>query len=233
MAPSSTKGALIPSWRRPATNVVVFQCPQGTLPTTRCPRGPRPRRRAILVLVPVSSTKTSRAGSSSGWLAFQRSRAAATSGRSCSAACTAFFERDPVTVEKAPDRALRDCQPHLVRDPTLQLGQRQVRLASHEVQEPGGMWLQRRTALPASRTRRNAAHLLLQRRPSDRRRRAHLEPRRRLPPRHPGRDLRNHPLPQIYRTGRPHRHLPNQRLDGISPQPLRESPPIHLRRRTL
>lgn len=47
MAPSSTKGALILSWRRPATKslapaeagVVVVRCPQGTLPTTRCPQG--------------------------------------------------------------------------------------------------------------------------------------------------------------------------------------------------
>src|SRR5271163_570935 len=73
---------------------MVFRCPQGTRPMTRRPRLPRPRDRAMLVEVPVSSIKTSFAGSSEPCSAFQAVRAAATSGRSCSAACAVFFEAD-------------------------------------------------------------------------------------------------------------------------------------------
>src|SRR2546421_8674386 len=43
MARSMTKGAVIASWRNPATKVIVFQWPHGTRPTTRWPRGARPR----------------------------------------------------------------------------------------------------------------------------------------------------------------------------------------------
>ena len=39
--------------------VKVFQCPCGTAPSTRCPRGARPRVRVIAVLTPLSSTNTS------------------------------------------------------------------------------------------------------------------------------------------------------------------------------
>ena len=39
--------------------VWVFQCPNGALALSRWPFGLRPRSRVILVLVPVSSMKTS------------------------------------------------------------------------------------------------------------------------------------------------------------------------------
>src|SRR3954463_11496289 len=42
MGPSSTKGAMIPLARRPATKVVVFQCPAGATSTRRSPLGPQP-----------------------------------------------------------------------------------------------------------------------------------------------------------------------------------------------
>ena len=60
---SMTKGALTPSQRNPATKVVIFQWPCGIRPTTRQPRLARPRVRAMLVLVPVSSMNTKCAGS--------------------------------------------------------------------------------------------------------------------------------------------------------------------------
>jgi hypothetical protein len=63
---SMTNGAVTAPQRSPATKVVIFQCPCGTRPTSRLPRGARPRVRTILVLVPVSSMNTSRAGSSEG-----------------------------------------------------------------------------------------------------------------------------------------------------------------------
>ena len=57
------------SQRRPAMKVCVFQCPNGTFESSLWPLRLRPRRRVILVVVPVSSRKTSRCGSSRmiGW----------------------------------------------------------------------------------------------------------------------------------------------------------------------
>src|SRR5260370_2210863 len=108
MARSMTKGAVIASWRNPARKVIVFQCPPCTRPTTRLPRLARPRKRAMLVEVPVSSRKTSRAGSRPGCSAFQAARASATSGRSCSLACTIFFKADALGGEETPHRPLPD-----------------------------------------------------------------------------------------------------------------------------
>src|SRR3712207_1712701 len=47
IGPSSMSGATIPSWRNPARNVVVFQCPCGAEPTRRVPRRLRPQAAAI------------------------------------------------------------------------------------------------------------------------------------------------------------------------------------------
>ena len=92
---SMTKGAVRASHRRPAMKVCVFQCPNGTFESSLCPFRLRPRRRAILVVVPVSSRKTSRCGSSRmiGWrVKVHSSRACSMSGRSCSPARRVFFE---------------------------------------------------------------------------------------------------------------------------------------------
>lgn len=51
----------------------------------------RLRRRAILVDKPVSSMKTSFAGSRSSWPSNQSRRRFRMSGRSCSSACADFF----------------------------------------------------------------------------------------------------------------------------------------------
>ena len=72
-----------------------LQCPNGALERSLWPFGQRPRRRVILVVVPVSSTNTSRCGSSRmfGWRTpVHSSRACLTSGRSCSLARRIFFE---------------------------------------------------------------------------------------------------------------------------------------------
>jgi hypothetical protein len=61
-----THGAVSAFVRSPATKVVVFQWPCGTLVISRSPRGARPRSRAMLVEVPVSSIKTKRSGLSLG-----------------------------------------------------------------------------------------------------------------------------------------------------------------------
>ena len=53
-------------------------------------------------LVPVSSMKTSCLVSIEGCLSRHSLRAALTSSRSCSAACSVSFKADPVTIEEAP-----------------------------------------------------------------------------------------------------------------------------------
>src|SRR5918994_7867629 len=111
MGPSTTKGAVKPWQRRPATKVWVSQWPNGALACRRSPLRQRPRSRVILVVVPVSSMKTSRCGSwrIRGWrLLLQCSRAWRTSERSCSLARSVFFEPIAVADEPARDRGRHD-----------------------------------------------------------------------------------------------------------------------------
>jgi hypothetical protein len=54
IAPSMTNRATIPSCRKPATKVIVFQCPWGTSETSCSPRRQRPLSPTMLVLVAVS-----------------------------------------------------------------------------------------------------------------------------------------------------------------------------------
>jgi hypothetical protein len=94
MGASMTKGAVSAPQRKPAMKVCDFQCPNGALERSRWPFRQRPRSRVILVVVPVSSRKTSRCGSSripGCRVKVHSSRACWTSGRSCSLASSAFF----------------------------------------------------------------------------------------------------------------------------------------------
>src|SRR5258708_3205185 len=118
----------MPCRRKAPVKVMVFQCPRGMGARQRCPRRARPRRRAILVDTKVSSMKTSRAGSRSGWPSNHASRRAATSARSCSLACAAFFKSDAVTVEETPDRARREAGAVFGAQQVGQFDQRDVHL---------------------------------------------------------------------------------------------------------
>ena len=89
----------------------------------RRPRGLRPYRRAILVLSAVSSMKTSRAGSHSGWWLRHQARAAATSGLSCSAARVVFFIAKPQIVELVPQGRVGDADAKLLLKPLPHLRQ--------------------------------------------------------------------------------------------------------------
>src|ERR1035437_4076498 len=145
IAPSSTKGAVIPLWRRAATKVMVFQCPCGTRPTSRSPRGQRPLSRTIFVLAAVSSMNTNRVESSMPCSRIQRRRAQATSARSCSAARRLFFERDLVSSEKPPERGAAAGDPPLAhRD--KHLVERQIRLFRDQGEQPIRPLLQWRSA---------------------------------------------------------------------------------------
>src|SRR5947199_5104884 len=147
--PSITHGAVLRVRRRPATKVRVFQCPCGTQPTGRAPRGHRPLSRTIFLLAAVSSMNTSRVELSMACRRFQHRRARATSGRSCSAARRLFFEADVVALEEAPHGSATACNPVLVhhRDHLIQ---RQIRLLLNQREQPRRMCLQWRRA-PAAR----------------------------------------------------------------------------------
>src|SRR5262245_27737459 len=94
----------MPLRRSAATKVMVFQCPCGTRPIRRSPRGQRPLSRTILVLAAVPSTKTRRAGSNMPCSRIQRRRARATFRALLLRCAQAFFESNLVTLKEAPDR---------------------------------------------------------------------------------------------------------------------------------
>jgi hypothetical protein len=106
--------------------------------TSLWPRRERPQRRAILVEAPVSSTNTSRPGSSITWLFFQSMRAAATSSRSCSAACAVFFKTHSMPLEEPPHRGRADAEPAIAKRVT-HLHQGYVRRRRYRVQDPSGI----------------------------------------------------------------------------------------------
>src|ERR1700731_4166149 len=118
---------------------------------TRRPRLPRPRSRAMLVDVPVSSMKTSFDGSSELCPAFQAIRASATSGRSCSAACAVFFEADALGGKEPPYRPVADLHPGPAPPPPPHL-QRQIGPRLDPLQQPGPILpFQARAALATHR----------------------------------------------------------------------------------
>jgi len=81
----------------------------------------------MLVLLQVSSIKTSRSGFRLGCASRQAARAATRSGRFCSAACCDFFERQAEPGQLAPQRGQADRDAVRLAQPGAQLGQRRVR----------------------------------------------------------------------------------------------------------
>src|SRR5215471_15566925 len=79
--------------------------------------------------------KTRREASSLGCSAFSASRAAATSGRSCSHAWRTFFERDLVAVVEAPHRAHGDAELLLSTKSFADFLQRQIGLLGNEMEQ--------------------------------------------------------------------------------------------------
>src|SRR6185503_16241200 len=215
----------MPLRRSAPTNVMVFQCPCGTRPIRRSPRGQRPESRTILVLAAVSSIKTRWAGSNMPCSRIQRRRARATSARSCSAARRLFFEGDLVTLKEAPDRSAAakypvpaHCQNHFV--------QREIRLFLNQTQQKIRMLFQRRDT-PTPRLGRAAAGLPKALHPDDRRAGANSKLLRRRPSRSPAFNLRNQSL--TYIPGISPRHRPtlpkaNQCRQTLLPCTLLESP---------
>jgi hypothetical protein len=197
IGPSITRGATIPSWRKPATKVVVFQCPCGTEATNRSPRGQRPLNLTMLVLVAVSSMNTSRAGSSMPCFRIQRRRARATSARSCSLACRLFFDGDIMSLEKSPDRSAA-ARNSLLAHRRNNLVQRHVWPCGNQNQQPFRVLLQRRRA-PAARLCSGASSVAPALQPFNGRTGAQAETLGRLPPRRSGFDCFDHAAPQVIR----------------------------------
>src|SRR5512143_1662893 len=136
--------------------VTLCQEAIGTLHTNRCPRAERPPLRVMPVEIAVSSMNTNRLGSSLRWLRRQRRRMAATSGRSCSAACKAFFIRQPEMAQKAEHR--RGSNHHSSIDkPGLQFQQCQVRLLGNPSLDPLGILRQRIILVATKLLRADAA----------------------------------------------------------------------------
>jgi hypothetical protein len=171
------------------------------LPISRWPRRQRPWVRTILVEVPVSSTNTRRFASRLACPAFQHCRASATSGRSCSAACRVFFEGHPMPPKETVDRTVRGAHSAILPQPLHHLRQGQVWLLVNQLQQPRCMRLQRRPALAAPPSRADAAGILMQTHPPDRRRWAHRKPFRCRPPRASFGNGCNHPRAKIIRIG--------------------------------
>src|ERR1700694_2815653 len=151
-------------------NVKVFQWPCGTLAMSRLPRGERPEWRTILVVTDVSSIKTSRFARNDDCSAFSSARAAATSGRPCSAACRFFFECDAVPLVKAPDRGSADLQFFGRCEPCADLVECQIWLCGHQIEQPLLVLLERRAAMAGARLRRDTASCLPAIHPADSRR---------------------------------------------------------------
>src|SRR3954451_6761367 len=105
----------------------------------------------MLVAAHVSSMKTRRLGSSAGWRRMNTRRAWATSGRSCSAACRVFFERQLVGSEKPMHRAQPDGDPAQDRKRTADLLQGQVGLLGNQLQHLRTVLAQPRATIAAHR----------------------------------------------------------------------------------
>src|ERR1700731_3541713 len=220
MAPLITIGAVILLWRKAATKVIVSHLPSGTAPITRTPRGARPLSLTMFVLTAVSSINTSRAGSSIPCSRIQRRRPRATSARCRSAACSTFFERDVVSVEKTPERAAAGFDPSLAQF-CNRFYQGQVRPLGDQIQNLDRELFQRRNA-PAARLRGGAPLLIPALQPLYRRRHADLETLCCLASRRTGLHSGDNALPQVTRIGLRH---PSPHKRRINAQRLPHSEP--------
>src|SRR5260221_6320935 len=158
MAPSSTNGAVTRLFRNAAINVTVFQFPCSTFWTSRSPCGARPYRRVIVVDTLVSSMNTSLLGSSLFCRRCNALRAAATSGRSCSAARKLFFKGQLQMMQKPRDRRLSD-RDLFLRQSVFEFGQRDVRLLRYQLPHQILVRRQRENFVAAEFGRVDAARL--------------------------------------------------------------------------
>jgi hypothetical protein len=174
----------------------------------------------------VSSMKTSRSGSSSGWASNHASCRLRTSGRSGSAAWAVFFARDPVATEEAPQRAEAgaDTMPGERRPQFLD---RLVAGRLDETQDERRVALDHlRTAVAAERLRPRRPRLARPLAPAADARRADPEARGRRAVRQTRRHRRQHPNPQIDRQRFRHARRPPHPGGQFEPSKARFGNPI-------
>ena len=189
-------------------NVIVFQCPIGTWPTKRSPRGLQPFGRTILVLTAVSSINMRCAGSSNPCSRIQRRRARATSSRLRSAAMRLFFNGDVMAGEERGERATACRYAPLTQNPN-HLIQSQIRLLRDQSEDSLRVLLQRRNA-PSARHRLRSSVVAKVLKPPDCRTNADVELLGRLSSRSAGFHEINNPHSQRARIGSPLRSSPRR-----------------------
>src|SRR4030081_937588 len=217
MAPSSTKGAVTRLLRNAAINVTVFQFPCSTFWTSRSPCGARPYRRVIVVDTLVSSMNTSLLGSSLFCRRCNALRAAATSGRSCSAARKLFFKGQLQMMQKPGDRRLSDRDLFLLQS-IFEFGQCDVRLLRYQLPHQILVRRQREIFVAAEFGRVDAARLPVKLEEADDRADADPALLRGFRDRGPALDRLDHTPTQIRRIWLRHscRPPPSRRLESYS-----------------
>lgn len=151
----------------------------------------------------VSSIKTSRFGSSLVWLLRQALRAAATSGRSCSAACRLFFKGEIQMTKEPEDGGLADSH-LLLRQLSLKFGQRDVWPCGNPLRNPIPVRLQNISFIPTKLLRTDASGATPTRDESTHRADAHAVEISNLFVTVARLDRLNYTLSQIFRIWLPH-----------------------------
>src|SRR5262245_2910042 len=175
----------------------------------------------MLVLAQVSSMNTRREGSSRPWYFFHCARRRATSGRSCSLACTLFFEADAFVLKEVPHRVATHLETALGQF-SRQCPQRDVRLIGHSCQQPFALPGNRIGAPPAHLAGCRAAGRAEPLRPLHHAGDADLERRGNLPAARPCRYRSDHSLSKSKGIGSGHRMLaysPASTLNQTRPLP--------------
>ena len=154
----------------------------------------------------VSSMKTSCFGSRVFCSLRKALRAAATSGRSCSAACRLFFKGQVDVVEEPRNPRLAHL--HLFsRQANLKLRKRTIRLLRYKFLNPTCIWLKRESLVPAELVWADTARFALTLDESANSTQSHVVQLRDFHTAMTGFDCRNHTFAQIVRIRLPHSSL--------------------------
>src|SRR5882672_7603930 len=184
---------------------------------SRSPRGARPYRRVIVVDTLVSSMNTSLLGSSLFCRRCSALRAAATSGRSCSAARKLFFKGQLQMMQKPGDRRLSDRDLFLLQS-IFEFGQCDVRLLRYQLPHQILVRRQREIFVAAEFGRVDAARLPVKLEEADDRADADPALLRGFRDRGPALDRLDHTPTQIRRIWLRHscRPPPSRKLESYS-----------------
>src|ERR1700722_5410106 len=148
-AASRHQGAVIPERRRPAMNVMVFQCPPGASSRYRRPPLALPYLRIKSVVALVSSRNTSFDTSQVFCHSRHASRATRMSSRSRSVANTVFFIAPALPTDETPDGCRVDTQAALGLKVRLHLLFAPVAVAADHFLDERGLFLKNRAAMTA------------------------------------------------------------------------------------